>query len=230
MRSGTQILVGFLLFLPHLSVAWAQSSDAAANAYYDKHISPHFEAYVRCGLTHFRELGRSETRGFEDVEISVARPCGKHISDVRRAMAAGGMTQRIAQNETIDSFYRGAVPMFRKAFEASQKIEVATTRQRELQDAWQGCLIDFASETSVANDEAASVIVRGAFAYCLKQENALYRHLTVSGGYLADFMRDDVFPEIKRHYEGQVIAVILKLRAMPDEPVAPPAKLPGQPL
>lgn len=180
-----------------------------------RQVSDHFDRYQRCGVDHFRELGKTEDREFDEVEITVAEACGQHISASRRAMERYGLVERGTQNGLINALYRDIVPYFRKAFNAGAKSTVGSDKLRDSWEQWKECLFAFAARAALQSHEPASVIVKATFAYCLTQENSVYAHMIGNGSRPAKAAREAVFSSVKELYESQILALVLEVRTSP---------------
>lgn len=109
---------------------------------------------------------------------------------------------------------RNSRAMWLAAFVATASCAVAQDDpQVRLQNAWEGCLLQYADRAARATSENADTISRAAFSSCRSDENQYYRFLTQGRDPVVAQMAEEIlFPAVKQHYADMVLDAILSAR------------------
>lgn len=187
--------------------------DRYVDAFWNEIVTPHFEAYRRCGVTHFRNLGKVDSKKFDEVESSVREPCGKHMGFAREALNSIGINSKSEQIEVITSEYRIISQQFKFAYENQQHIQLTAKVAKYLQAKWTVCLIGFVKKTYKPESRKNDKLVGSAFNYCKPDEKAVYgdlkRGTTPVLGKLVD---NNLFPALKQQNTQKLIRAIKELQ------------------
>ncbi len=143
--------------------------DQYVTEFWNGEIKPHFDAYRRCGIRHFRTLGGKDVRPFKNVEASVRQPCGKHIAEVRKAIKKIGIHSKNRRTAIINLEYKRILQDFRIAYLSAKSEMLITTKLKEVMPDWKSCVERFSRITDKPSGLSADHLVKIALWYCLKE-------------------------------------------------------------